>query len=179
YEGDKTAAAPIPADVREAMRAVLDAPDAEKQIQEPRKPAAPGAAPAPAAPAAEKPKGSPAKLEPAALLGFWRGKINGEDMMISFHRPPVETDVRVDLYFGRATIGTPASFTIAPDGGSVVLMMHSANGRVPFGTMTPGDAGALKLELHNRQQGQTEVLLTRDREEVATEPRQKEARELF
>ncbi|HZJ17829.1 MAG TPA: biopolymer transporter ExbD [Chthoniobacteraceae bacterium] len=99
--------------------------------------------------------------------------------MISFHRPPVETDVQVDVYFGRATIGTPASFTIAPDGGSVALMMHRANGRVPFGTMTPGDAGALKLELHNRQQGQTEVLLTRDREEIATEPRQKEARELF
>jgi biopolymer transport protein ExbD len=161
------------------MRAVLDAPDAEKQIQEPRKPAAPGAAPAPAAPAAGKPKGAAAKLEPAGLLGFWRGKINGEDLMISFHRPPVETDVQVDLYFGRATIGTPASFTIAPDGGSVALMMHSANGRVPFGTMTPGDAGVLKLALHNRQQGQTEVLLTRDREEIATEPQQKEARELF
>lgn len=179
YEGDKAADASIPADVREAMRAVLADPDAPKQIQEPPNPAAPGTTPAPA-PAAEKPKDAAAKLEPTGLLGFWRGKMNGEDLLISFHRPPVETDMQVDIYFGRATIGVPAAFTIAPDGGSVTLMTHSANGRVPFGRLFPVEAGTLRFESsdekHKLPGG---IVLTRDREEPATEPRQKEARELF
>jgi hypothetical protein len=54
YEGDEAAAAPIPADVREAMRAVLDAPDAQRPIQQPPKPE--DGAPASEAPRREDPK---------------------------------------------------------------------------------------------------------------------------
>lgn len=132
---------------------------------------------APAVPAAEKPKGAAAvKLTSDALLGFWRGERKGERMVLSFHRPPVETDAQLDIYFGEATIGAPASFSIAPDGKSVALMMHSANGRVPFGTLHPGEAGTLRFESDdekNKLPGG--VVFTREREE----PRQKEPRELF
>ena len=41
FEADKAADAPIPPDIREALRAALDVPDAPKQMQEPLKPAAP------------------------------------------------------------------------------------------------------------------------------------------
>src|SRR6185436_13051537 len=52
FEADKAAAAPIPPDIREALRAALAVPDAPKQQQEPLnpKPAAPAAAAAAAAP---------------------------------------------------------------------------------------------------------------------------------
>lgn len=145
----------------------------EKQVQEPLKPAAP---------AAEKPKGAAAKLTPDGLLGFWRGVRNGERMMLSFHRPPVETDVQLDIYFGNATIGALASFSIAPDGKSVALMLHSANGRVPFGTLHPDEAGTLRFESSDEQNGRPDrggVVFTRDVDEPANEPRQKEPRELF
>lgn len=48
YEADKAAAAPIPADIREALRAALDVPDAPKQGPEAKPPAS--SAPADAAP---------------------------------------------------------------------------------------------------------------------------------
>jgi hypothetical protein len=31
-------------------------------------------------------------LTPQALLGTWRGKVNGENLMLSFHRPPAEAE---------------------------------------------------------------------------------------
>ena len=68
------------------------------------------------------------KLTPDALLGFWRGKMDGKELMLSFHRPPVEKDVQLDIYFGEATIGVLAAFTIAADGGSVEVVQHSAGG---------------------------------------------------
>jgi len=40
YEGDRTASAPIPAGVREALRAALVIPDGPRQVQEPLRPAA-------------------------------------------------------------------------------------------------------------------------------------------
>lgn len=132
-----------------------------------------------AAPATEKPKTSALKLTPDGLLGAWRGTVNGEKLMLSFHRPPVETDVQLDLYFGEATIGALAGFTIAADGGSAVVVQHSAGGGMKFGTLIPDAAGKLKLELYGRQKGQQETMLTRDEEAAATEPQQKEARELF
>lgn len=132
-----------------------------------------------AAPATEKPKTSAVKLTPESLLGHWRGTVNEEKLMLSFHRPPAEKDVQCDIYFGEATIGEPASFTISEDGGSVEVVQHSAGGGMKFGTLTPVGEGKLKLELYGRQQGQQELMLTRDAEAAATEPRQKEARELF
>lgn len=44
YEGDKEASAPIPANIREAVRAALDAPAAPKQVQEPLQPVRPASA---------------------------------------------------------------------------------------------------------------------------------------
>ena len=83
----------------------------------PLKPAAAPASETPKtdAPATEKPKGAAVKLTPDSLLGFWRGKMDDKALMLSFHRPPVETDVQLDTYFGEATIGALDSFTIAPD----------------------------------------------------------------
>jgi hypothetical protein len=119
------------------------------------------------------------QLTPESLLGTWRGTVNGENLMLSFHRPPAETDVQLDIYFGEATIGALADFTIAENGGSAEVVQRSAGGGMKFGTLVPGEAGQLKLELYGRQKGQQEVMLTRDTGAVATEPRQKEARELF
>jgi hypothetical protein len=55
YEADAAATAPIPPDIREALRAALDVPDAPEQEQEPLRPAAP----APAAPKQEPEKQPP------------------------------------------------------------------------------------------------------------------------
>ena len=112
--------------------------------------------------AAETPKGTAAKLTQDGLIGTWRGTVNEEKLMLSFHRPPVEKDVQLDIYFGEATIGALAGFTIAADGGSVEVVQHSAGGDMKFGTLIPDVAGKLKLELYGRQQGQQEVFLTRD-----------------
>jgi hypothetical protein len=48
-----------------------------------------------------------------------------------------------------------------------------------FGTLLPIEPGKLKLELYGRQKGQQEVILVRDPEGAATEPRQAEPRKLF
>ena len=128
---------------------------------------------------AEKPKGAQAKITPDALLGFWRGTVNGEKLTLSFHRPPVEKDVQLDIYFGEATIGALATFTIAADGGSAAVVQQSAGGGMQFGTLIPVGEGKLKLELFGRQKGQMELVLTRDADAPATEPRQKEPRDLF
>ena len=175
FEADEPTDAPIPPDIREALIAALTVPDASKQIQEPLKPTAPASA-------AEKPKGAAVKLTPDGLLGFWRGERKGEAMMLSFHRPPVATDGQLDIYYGNATIGVPASFTFAADGASVAVTQHSANGRVPLGTLHPGEAGTLWLEFSDEKNARPErggIVFTRDADGSATEPRQKEARELF
>ena len=112
--------------------------------------------------AAETPKGTAAKLTQDGLIGTWRGTVNEEKLMLSFHRPPVEKDVQLDIYFGEATIGALAGFTIAADGGSAEVVQHSSGGDMKFGTLIPDVAGKLKLELYGRQQGQQEVFLTRD-----------------
>jgi hypothetical protein len=112
--------------------------------------------------AAETPKGTAAKLTQDGLIGTWRGTVNEKKLMLSFHRPPVEKDVQLDIYFGEATIGTLAGFTIAADGGSAEVVQHSAGGDMKFGTLIPDVAGKLKLELYGRQKGQQEVFLTRD-----------------
>jgi beta-lactamase regulating signal transducer with metallopeptidase domain len=125
------------------------------------------------------PKTAAVKLTPDALLGAWRGTVNGEKLMLSFHRPPAEKDVQCDIYFGEATIGALAGFTIAEDGSSAEVVQHRAGGGVKFGTLIPGEAGKLKLELYGRQKGQQETILTRDAEAAATEPQQEEARALF
>ena len=118
-------------------------------------------------------------LTPDGLLGAWRGTVNEEKLMLSFHRPPAEKDVQLDIYFGEATIGVPAGFTIAEDGGSAEVVQHSAGGGMKFGALIPSEPGKLKLELYGRQKGQQELMLTRDAEAAATEPRQAEARELL
>ena len=56
FDGDKTFGAPIPADMREALRAALVDPDARKQKEESPKPAAPTAD----TPNSEKPNGTSA-----------------------------------------------------------------------------------------------------------------------
>lgn len=127
----------------------------------------------------ENPETAAAKVAPDALLGTWRGTVNGEKLMLSFHRPPAEKDVQLDIYFGEATIGALAGFTIAEDGGSVDVVQRSAGGGMKFGTLNPVEAGKLKLELYGRQTGQQETILTRDAEAAATEPQQEEARALF
>lgn len=114
--------------------------------------------------ATDKPKTVAVKLSPESLIGAWRGTVNGEKLMLSFHRPPAEKDVQCDIYFGEATIGVPASFAIAEDGGSAAVVQQSAGGGMKFGTLIPDEAGKLKLELYGRQQGQQETMLTRDAE---------------
>ncbi|MEQ1851955.1 MAG: hypothetical protein ABMA01_10225, partial [Chthoniobacteraceae bacterium] len=122
---------------------------------------------------AEKPKGAAAaKLTPDALLGFWRGKMDGKDLTLSFHRPPVEKDVQLDIYTGEATIGSLAMFTIAAAGGSALI----GSGRpdsAAFGTLHPIDANTMRLESADKEgKAVSFVVLTRDVEEPATEPRQ-------
>ncbi len=130
-------------------------------------------------PQKEKPKGAAVKLTPDALLGFWRGTMDGEDLMLSFHRPPVEKEVQLDIYFGEATIGSPAAFSIAADGGSALVGSGRADS-APFGTLRPIDANTMRLEGADKE-GKAVVIamLKRDVEEPATEPRPAEARELF
>lgn len=123
-----------------------------------------------------EPKGAAVKLTPDALLGTWRGTLNGEKLVLSFHRPPAETGVRLDMYFSNATIGSLASFTIAEDGTSASVELEGAD-TAASGTLRPHAGGALKLKGEGRLEG--EVVLTRDVEAVATEPKQKEARDLF
>ena len=84
----------------------------------------------------------------------------------------------MDAYFGESTIGTILSFAIEPDGSAVKLKTAGRN-PMEFGRLVPTAEGVFKLELSGRQTGQTEITIKRDREEAATEPRQKEARELF
>ncbi len=100
-------------------------------------------------------KGADARITPESLVGFWRGALDGEAISISFHRPPVGADVQGDIYFGEAKIPSLARCTISADGGSVLVVMDLADSAT-FGTLRPGEAGTLKLELHNRQKGQTE-----------------------
>ncbi len=126
-----------------------------------------------------KARGEIAKLTPDALLGTWRGTVNQEKLMLSFHRPPAEQGVQCDIYFGEATIGALARFVIAEDGGSAEVIQHSAGGGMKFGTLLPIEPGKLKLELYGRQKGQQEVILVRVPEGAATEPRQEGPRELF
>lgn len=123
----------------------------------------------------DAPKGAAAKLTPDALLGAWRGTVNGEKLMLSFHRPPAEKDVQCDIYFGEGTIGVPASFAIAEDGGSAEVVQHTAGGGMKFGTIIPGEPGKLKLELYGRQQGQQETMLTRDAEPPVSNERKSSA----
>ncbi|MHB0957581.1 MAG: M56 family metallopeptidase [Pirellulaceae bacterium] len=176
YEGEKSAEAPIPADVREAVRAALAVPDAPKQIE---KPLPPAATPPPATPAQdEKPKVADVRIKPESLLGFWRGTLNDEAINISFHRPPVATDVQCDIYFGGATIGAPTSFKIAPDGKSVTLATRGKGGG-EYGRLTPGKAGTLQLELAGKQAKPGKALLKRDVDEPTGEPQQEEPRALF
>lgn len=120
-----------------------------------------------------------AKLTAEALLGTWRGTVNQEKLMLSFHRPPAEQGVQCDIYFGEATIGALARFDIAEDGGLAEVIHHSAGGGMRFGTLLPIEPGKLMLKLYGRQKGQQEVILVRDPEGAATEPRQAEPRELF
>ena len=40
------------------------------------------------------------------------GTVNGEKLMLSFHRPPAEKDVQCDIYFGEATIGALAALAL-------------------------------------------------------------------
>lgn len=118
-------------------------------------------------------------LTPDGLIGTWRGTVNGEKLTMSFHRPPAEEEVHCDIYFGEATIGVLAAFSVAEDGGSAEVVQHTAGGGMKFGTLIPSEAGKLKLELYGRQKGEQETMLTRDAELAASEPRQAEARELF
>lgn len=171
HAGYDTTRAPIPDGLRKALDTALPKPAAPEKTKESQ--------PGDEAPAPENPKGAAVKLTPGGLLGFWRGKVNDTALMLSFHRSPVEKEVRLDVYEGEATIGMPAArFDIAKDGSSVVVTMHSADSAT-YGTLRAGEAGTLKLELHNRHKGQTEVTLTRDADAAAKEPRQAEARELF
>ncbi len=124
-----------------------------------------------------------AKLTPERLLGTWRGTVNGKNLVISFHRPPAEKDVQVNIYRDDATIGVIATFTIAPDGESLALARSDGSGgSKPFGVIVPTEPGTLRLKLSEEGNVASEaanVVLTRDAEVDATEPRQKEARELF
>lgn len=125
--------------------------------------------------ATDKPKTGAVKLSRESLIGTWRGTVNGEKLMLSFHRPPAEKDVQCDIYFGEATIGVPASFAIAEDGGSAAVVQQSAGGGMKFGTLIPDEAGKLKLELYGRQQGQQETMLTRDAETPVSNERKSSA----
>lgn len=164
----------LPAGFRDEAKRQLDlrGVSAESQAEVFEKPAPPAAAPAPKAretgPRADaqpvKARGEIAKLTPDALLGAWRGTVNQEKLMLSFHRPPAEQGVQCDIYFGEATIGALARFVIADDGGSAEVIQHSAGGGMKFGTLLPIEPGKLKLELYGRQKGQQEVILVRNPE---------------
>ncbi|PAW77320.1 MAG: hypothetical protein B9S33_20265 [Pedosphaera sp. Tous-C6FEB] len=122
-------------------------------------------------------KGATVKLTPDALLGTWRGTVNEEKLVLSFHRPPAEAKVRLDIYYSNATIGSLARFTIAEDGGSALLVLEGRD-TAASGTLHPREGGTLKLELiEGPLKG--EVVLTRDVEAATAEPKQKEARALY
>jgi hypothetical protein len=173
----------LPAGFRDEAKRQLDfrGVSAESQAEVFEKPAPPAASSAPkdAETLEAKARNKIAKLTPDTLLGAWRGTVNQERLMVSFHRPPAEQDVQCDIYFGEATIGALARFVIADDGGSAEVIQHSAGGGMKFGTLLPIEPGKLKLELYGRQKGQQEVILERVPEGAAVEPRQAEPRELF
>jgi beta-lactamase regulating signal transducer with metallopeptidase domain len=185
----ETPATDLPAGFRDEVKRQLDlrGVTAESQSEVFERPAPPAASPArneaEAGPRADaqtvKARGKMAKLTPDGLLGAWRGTVNQEKLMLSFHRPPAQQGVQCDIYFGEATIGAPARFAIAEDGGSAEVIQLSAGGGMRFGTLLPIEPGKLKLELYGRQKGQQEVILVRDPEGAATEPRQAEPRKLF
>ena len=121
-----------------------------------------------------------AKISPEFLLGFWKGNQNGEAINISFHRPPADTDVQCDLYLGKATIGAPMSFTIAPDQRSVRLLLWKGRGKAAvYGRLTPGEGGTLQLELAGQQATLGKPVLTRKAKEQSDVPRQKQPRALL
>jgi beta-lactamase regulating signal transducer with metallopeptidase domain len=180
-----TPANDLPAEFRDEVKRQLDIhgiSDAQ-QAEILEKPAAPAAVPDSTtnADVPAKPAGAIklVKLTPDALLGFWRGKMDDKDLMLSFHRPPVEKDVQLDIYEGKATIGALAKFTISPDGGSALVTSNRADSAA-FGTLHSIDANTMRLErVDGEGKAAIFVILTRDAEAAATEPRQAEAREIF
>ena len=174
-----TPANDLPAEFRDEVKRILDIHkiSEEQQTEIFDKPAAPAATPAPKV---EKPKeGADLRLTPDTLLGSWHGMLHGERLLLSFHRPPVETDINADLYQGDATIGVILTFKIALDGKSVTLLMERGPAKDPteYGRLTLEESGKLLLEVGGNAPGKS--VLTKSAEAPATEPQQKEARELF
>lgn len=120
------------------------------------------------------------KITPESLLGFWKGTLNDESIRISFHRPPAETEVQCDIYFGDATIGAVTPFQIAEDGRSVTLTSLGRSQRgADHGILTPGDSETLQLEFAGAQPNPGKVVLTLEDDPAASEPRQSASREMF
>ncbi len=170
-----TPATDLPAGFRDEVMRQLEiegVSDAEQVeiIQAAANPAASAEAPADAV------KGAAVKLEPAGLIGTWRGLLNGERLLLSFHRTPADEEVHADMYAGDATVGMRLSMAIKPDGSAVNL---TGNHDMDFGRLTPMTENVLMLELSGRQFGQTEITITRDAAQATTEPQQAEARALF
>ena len=174
-----TPANDLPAEFRDEVKRILDIHEISESQQSEifEKPAAPAATPAPKV---EKPKeGADLRLTPDTLLGSWHGMLHGERLLLSFHRPPVETDINADLYQGDATIGVILTFKIALDGKSVTLLMERGPAKDPteYGRLTLEESGKLLLEVGGNAPGKS--VLTKSAEAPANEPQQKEARELF
>lgn len=121
-------------------------------------------------------------ISPESLLGTWRGERNGEDLRLSFHKPPAESKVQLDIYIGQATIGLLTEWRVAEDGLTVSVNRAGGGANALFGTLHLTDDGTLRLKLADNVESPShrrDIILTRDQLEAATEPQQVEARELF
>ena len=125
--------------------------------------------------------GNNEKIQQANLLGFWTGVLNGEPIMLSFHRSPVDPTVHCDLYRGRATIGMILGFQIAPDGASVTLLRRGQDPAeaIEYGRLTFGDNGTLQLAMKEKESEPVRVVLTRQPDPPNDVPQQEEPRKLF
>ncbi len=121
-------------------------------------------------------------LTAEALIGTWHGEMNGEAIRFSFHKPPAENEVHLDIYIGDATIGLITEMKVADDGQSISIYRPSGSEMELFGTLRRTVEGELRFKPTgdaNSDPDSDGIILIRDRDEPASEPKQAAARELF
>ncbi|MBL8891242.1 MAG: DUF1549 domain-containing protein [Planctomycetaceae bacterium] len=178
FEGEQLDGAPIPNALRAALESVLKRAEVEDSTS--RKPATPAAEAAgnaiPTPPAASD------DVTAEAWIGTWRGEMNGEAIRFSFHKPPAESEVQLDIYFGDATIGLITELKVANDGRSISVFRSNGREQELFGTLHRTSEDQLRLKTTsdaNSDPNSDGIILIRDRDEPASEPKQTAARELF
>jgi hypothetical protein len=108
--------------------------------------------------------------------------MNGESIQFSFHRPPAENEVQLDIYLGEATIGLITELRVAEDGQSISIYRAGGGKNALFGTLSR----TLENELQFRPTVDATpgadswaITLVRDPDVPTSEPQQAAARELF